>query len=72
MITEGKLEQLALQWFQDTGWSHVAGAALAPEGDAPERADFREVVLKGRLAEAVRRLNPTWKGRPRLPFPLPL
>ena len=57
MITEDQLEQLALQWFQETGWSHVAGAALAPEGKAPERSDFQTVVLKGRLAEAVRRLN---------------
>lgn len=58
MITEDQLEQLAIQWFQDTGWSYVAGSTLAPEGDAPERADFRTVALKGRLSEAVRRLNP--------------
>jgi len=23
MITEDHLEQLAIQWFQDTGWSYV-------------------------------------------------
>ena len=34
------------------------GAVIAPEGVAAEREDFRAVVLKGRLAEAVRRLNP--------------
>jgi type I restriction enzyme, R subunit len=58
MITEDQLEQLAIQWFQDTGWNHVHGAVIAPEGVAAEREDFRAVVLKGRLAEAVRRLNP--------------
>jgi type I restriction enzyme R subunit len=58
MITEDQLEQLAIQWFQDTGWNYVHGAVIAPEGVAAEREDFREVVLKGRLAEAVRRLNP--------------
>ena len=58
MITEDQLEQLAIQWFEDTGWTHVNGAVLAPEGVAAERDDFRAVVLKGRLAEAVRRLNP--------------
>jgi len=31
---------------------------ISPEGEAPEREDFRAVVLKGRLAEAVGRLNP--------------
>ena len=34
------------------------GVVIAPEGVAAEREDFRTVVLKGRLAEAVRRLNP--------------
>ena len=26
MITEDPLEQLAIQWFQDTGWNYVHGA----------------------------------------------
>jgi type I restriction enzyme R subunit len=58
MITEDQLEQLAIQWFQDTGWNYTNAADLAPEGATPERADFRTVVLKGRLAAAVQRLNP--------------
>ncbi len=58
MITEDQLEQLAIQWFQETGWSYVNGTVISPEGEAPEREDFRVVVLKGRLAEAVSRLNP--------------
>jgi hypothetical protein len=29
MITEDRLEQLALQWFQDAGWSVANGADLA-------------------------------------------
>ncbi len=58
MITEDQLEQLAIQWFQDTGWNYVHGAVIAPEGVAAERQDFRAVVLKGRLTEVVRRLNP--------------
>lgn len=53
MITEDQLEQLAIQWFQDTGWNHVHGAVIAPEGVAAEREDFRAVILKGRLAEEV-------------------
>jgi type I restriction enzyme R subunit len=57
MITEDQLEQLAIQWFQDTGWNYVHGAMIAPECVAAERENFRAVVLKGRLLEAVRRLN---------------
>jgi len=44
MITEDQLEQLAIQWFQDTGWNHVHGAVIAPESVAAEREDFRAVV----------------------------
>ncbi len=58
MITEDQLEQLALTWFQEAGWSYLAGPTIAPEADASERADYRTVVLKGRLAEAIRKLNP--------------
>jgi type I restriction enzyme R subunit len=58
MITEDQLEQLALQWFRETGWGYAHGADIAPDGATPERIDFRGVVLKARLADAVRRLNP--------------
>jgi hypothetical protein len=63
MITEDQLEQLAIQWFQDTGWSYVHGAVIAPEGVAAEREALRtltpalsqgEKEEDGRLAEAVR------------------
>ena len=57
-ITEDQLERLVIPWFQDTGWTCAGGADLAPEGVTPERADFRKVVLKARLATAVQRLNP--------------
>ncbi len=33
MITEEQLDQLAIQWFQDTGWNHVHGAVIAPEAE---------------------------------------
>ena len=42
MITE---DQLAIQWFQDTGWNYVHGAVIAPEGVAAEREDFGAVVF---------------------------
>ena len=45
MITEDQLEQLAIQWFQDTGWNYVHGAVIAPEGVAAEREDFGAVVF---------------------------
>ena len=58
MITEDQLEQLALTWFQDAGWEYCYGPNIAPDGDAPERVDYRQVILPGRLLDTLRRLNP--------------
>ena len=58
MITENELEKLALTWFQDAGWEYRYGPDLAPDGETPERDDYRQVLLPGRLLESLRRLNP--------------
>ena len=58
MITEEYLEQLALRWFQETGWSYVARPDIAPETLGAERPDYRVVILKARLAAMVVRSNP--------------
>jgi type I restriction enzyme R subunit len=39
-------------------WLRRAKASLAPGEPAAERDSFSEVVLVGRLREAIRRLNP--------------
>ncbi len=49
MITEDQLEQLAIQWFQDTGGENIEHRTPNIEHRSKE---------KGRLAEAVRHLNP--------------
>lgn len=57
-MTEDDLEQLCLTWFQDSGWDYRFGPDIAPDGDTPERADYRQVLLSGHLLAALRRLNP--------------
>lgn len=57
-MLENELENLALTWFQDSGWEYRYGPDLSPEGDTPERTDYHQVLLPGRLIEALRRLNP--------------
>ena len=57
-MTEDDLEQLALTWFQDSGWEYLFGPDIAPDGDTPERADYRQVLLPRRLFDALHRLNP--------------
>lgn len=57
-MTEDQLEQEALGWLADVGYQKLYGPDIAPDGDRPERADYRQVVLVDRLRAAVARLNP--------------
>ncbi|MBX3619082.1 MAG: type I restriction endonuclease subunit R [Rhizobacter sp.] len=57
-MTEDQLEQLCLTWFQDLGWEYCHGPDIAPDGDMPERGDYRQVLLAKRLGESLQRLNP--------------
>ncbi|MDP1900073.1 MAG: type I restriction endonuclease subunit R [Rubrivivax sp.] len=57
-MTEDQLEQEALGWLADVGYQHRYGPDLAPDGPAPERRDYRQVLLVERLQQAVAALNP--------------
>ena len=56
-LTESIVEEAALEWFGELGYAVGHGADLAPGEPAAERASIGEVVLVGRLREAIRRLN---------------
>ncbi len=58
MITEEQLEQLCLEWFQSIGYESVCGYDIAPDGDAAERADYRQVILMDRLLKQLEIINP--------------
>jgi len=57
-MTEDQLEQEALGWLTDLGYAHLYGPDIAFDGTAPERKDYREVLLIKRLQDAIDRLNP--------------
>lgn len=57
-MTEDQLEQEALAWLHDVGYTHRHGPDIAHDGAAPERAGYRQVVLAERLRAAIDRLNP--------------
>lgn len=58
-LNESIVEEAALTWFGEQGYSVVHGPQLAPGEPAAERDSFGEVVLVGRSGEAIRRLNPS-------------
>ena len=57
-ITESTVEQAALGWLAEIGWSVGHGPDIAPTAPAAERADYGQVVLERRLRDALGRLNP--------------
>jgi type I restriction enzyme R subunit len=67
-LNESHVEEAALEWFAELGYAVEHGPHLAPgeyaEGTLTpalsqgERESYGEVVLVGRLREAIRRLNP--------------
>ena len=57
-LNESHVEEAALEWFGELGYAVVHGPQLAPGEPAAERDSLGEVVLVGRLREAIRRLNP--------------
>ena len=58
-MTEDQLEQETLYWLAEAGYSHRYGLDIAPDGSAPERSSYSQVLLVARLREAINRLNPS-------------
>ncbi len=58
MINEDHLEQLCLNWFRGGGYEYANGYHIAHDGPAPEREDYKQVLLTARLLDALQRINP--------------
>src|SRR3989338_8635600 len=56
--SEDDLEQWALGELQGLGFHYLHGSALSPEAENPVRDSFHDVLILGRLEDAIRRLNP--------------
>lgn len=57
-LTESAIETLAIQQLELQGYSYLHGSVIAPDGPAPERSSYGDVILEERLRAAVRRINP--------------
>ncbi|SFN54019.1 type I restriction endonuclease subunit R [Dokdonella immobilis] len=56
-LNESIVEDAALSWFRELGYRIESGPDLAPGEPAAERHSFGDVVLVGRLRDAIARLN---------------
>jgi len=57
-LTEDHIEAFALERLEAMRYGYAYGPTIAHDGEHPERASYEQVVLVGRLQEAVRRINP--------------
>ena len=57
-VTESDVESAALAWLDSLGWRTAHGPDMAPGMPDAERADYGDVVLAGRLHDALARINP--------------
>lgn len=56
-ITESTVEEATLSWFESLGYTVLHGPDIAPDEPRAERQTYNNVVLAGRLREAIGRLN---------------
>ncbi|XXX40273.1 type I restriction endonuclease subunit R [Sorangium sp. So ce117] len=57
-VRESDLELATLEWFADLGYEVLPADNLDPESAHDERSSLEDTILQGRLAAAVRRINP--------------
>lgn len=57
-ISESHVEEATLAWLAELGYDVVNGLTIGPDGSAPERGSYSDVILVDRLKAAIARLNP--------------
>ncbi|MEI7843731.1 MAG: type I restriction endonuclease, partial [Gallionellaceae bacterium] len=56
-LNESIVEEATLSWFEELGYTIGHGPNIAPGEPTAERDSFGDVVLEGRLRDAIWRLN---------------
>src|SRR5690625_4952596 len=58
-ITENTIEDFAIKLLEQLGYEYLYAPGIAHDGENPMRSSYEDVLLIHRLADAVRRINPT-------------
>ena len=56
-LNEDAYELQCIEWLKTAGWKYLHGGVIAPEGAAPERATYKDVILVDRVEESLGRIN---------------
>jgi type I restriction enzyme R subunit len=57
-FTENIVEQAALEWLQELGYSYSHGSTLQRINPLTDAEDYSQVVLQDELRSALQRINP--------------
>lgn len=57
-FSESTVEEATLDWLAELGYATLHGPEIAPEEPGAERQSFGDVILVGRLQQALARINP--------------
>jgi type I restriction enzyme R subunit len=57
-LNEDGYEHQCISWLKGINWDWKYGPDIAPEGIAPERSSYKDVILGERLEDAIARINP--------------
>ena len=57
-IAESHVEEAALAWLAELGYTTANGVEIGPDGSRPERVSYHDVLLLTRLRAAIAHLNP--------------
>ena len=57
-FSESQVEDAGLEWLSELSYAVTYGPDIAPDGPAPERISYSQVLLTQRLRAALERLNP--------------
>jgi len=57
-LDEAQVEIATVDYFRELGYEYAHGPEIAPDGEFPEREDYNQVVLVGRLRDTLFRINP--------------
>jgi type I restriction enzyme R subunit len=58
-IAESHVEEAALEWLAELGYTTACGLEIGPDSSTPERPSYGDVLLIDRIRTAIAKLNPT-------------